>query len=94
MFKIKNKLQNKLKEIYDFYGETLQQGQLIEEMDELKVAINKNDRENYIEEMADVLVVWMQLFLAMEEKEKHKLLKTVNYKVNRTLKRIKDIQNK
>lgn len=94
MFKIKSKLQKKLKKIYDFYGETLQQGQLIEEMDELKVAINKNDRENYIEEMADVLVVWMQLFLAMEEKEKHKLLKTVNYKVNRTLKRIKDIQNK
>ena len=94
MFKIKSKLQKKLQKIYDFYGETLQQGQLIEEMDELKVAINKNDRENYIEEMADVLVVWMQLFLAMEEKEKHKLLKTVNYKVNRTLKRIKDIQNK
>ncbi len=94
MFKIKSKLQKKLKKIYDFYGETLQQGQLIEEMEELKVAINKNDRENYIEEMADVLVVWMQLFLAMEEKEKHKLLKTVNYKVNRTLKRIKDIQNK
>lgn len=43
--------------IFNHYGIDNQKNQLIQELSELIVAITKNDLENVIEEMADVLVV-------------------------------------
>ncbi len=88
MIKIANKIKNKLLEILNYYGEGPQQWQMREEMMELDVAIKKKDRENYIEELADVFVVGLQLHMALKEDEKKKFKKIMTYKIERTLKRI------
>lgn len=88
MIKIPNKMNNKLLKILKYYGEELQQGQMREEMQELDVAIKKNDRENYIEELADVFVVGLQLHMALKRSEKKKFKKIMTYKIGRTLERI------
>lgn len=88
MIKIANKIKNKLLEILNYYGEELQQGQMREEMMELDVAIKKKDRENYIEELADVFIVSLQLIMALKKNEKTKFKNIMNYKIERTLKKI------
>lgn len=88
MIKIPNKIKNKLLKILNHYGEGPQQWQMREEMMELDVAIKKKDRENYIEELADVFVVGLQLHMALKEDEKKKFKKIMTYKIERTLKRI------
>lgn len=92
MIKTPNKMNNKLLKILKYYGEELQQGQMREEMQELDVAIKKKDRENYIEELADVFVVGAQLVMALKKDEKKKFNKIATLKIERTLKRIEKEQ--
>lgn len=50
-------------DIFNHYGESKQLLQLIQECSELIKAITKGDRENFIEELSDVLVLIDQITL-------------------------------
>lgn len=76
--------------ILDYYGEKHQQEKAIEEMAELISAIKHNDRNNYIEELADVSIMVEQLFQALSFKEQQKCIITVHNKISRQLTRIKE----
>ena len=52
-------------EILRYYGEEHQQEKAIEEMAELISAIKHKDRSNYVEELADCMVMNEQLFQAL-----------------------------
>ena len=49
--------------IFDYYGIDNQKNQLIQELGELIVAITKDNLENIIEEMADVLMYYNDIML-------------------------------
>lgn len=76
------------KTIFDYYGIDKQKKQLIQELAELIQAITKNDKENFIEELADVQVLIHQFVIADAElEEKFHNIKLA--KINRQLQRIK-----
>lgn len=77
-------------EILKHYGEEHQQEKAIEEMAELITAIKHGDRENYVEELADVQVMIEQLFQALSSKEQQKCIVTVHNKISRQLTRIRE----
>ncbi|MCR6516306.1 hypothetical protein M4I33_15685 [Clostridium sp. LY3-2] len=56
-------MDEKLKEILDYYGEEAQANQLVQELAELVVGITKGDLENIKEEIADVEVMTEQFCL-------------------------------
>ena len=59
-------------------------------MAELITAIKHGDRENYVEELADVQIMIEQLFQALSFKEQQKCIVTVHNKISRQLTRIKE----
>lgn len=75
-------------EILKHYGEQHQQEKAIEEMAELITAIKHGDRDNYVEELADVQVMIEQLFQALSFEEQQKFIVTVHNKISRQLERI------
>ena len=77
-------------EILRFYGEAHQQEKSIEEMAELISAIKHGDRKNYIEELADCIVMNEQLFQALSFEEQQACIVTIHEKISRQLKRIKE----
>lgn len=77
-------------EILRHYGEAHQQEKSIEEMAELISAIKHGDRENYIEELADCMVMNEQLFQALSFEEQQRCFVTIHDKISRQLKRIKE----
>ena len=79
-------------EILRYYGEEHQQEKSIEEMAELISAIKHKDRENYIEELADCMVMNEQLFQALSFEEQQKCIVVVHDKIERQLRRIKEEQ--
>ena len=79
-------------EILRYYGEEHQQEKSIEEMAELISAIKHGDRENYIEELADVQVMIEQLVQALSFEEQQRCFVTIHEKISRQLKRIKEEQ--
>ena len=78
---------NKLKKILKYYGEETQALKAIEELAELQRAIARQDLENMEEELADVLIMSIQL-LYFTGIRKEEVLKKFNYKLDRQLKRI------
>lgn len=84
-----DELREKTKDILNYYGEIHQQEKAIEEMGELICAIKHGDRKNYVEELADVLVMITQLEQALNFEEHNKFIVTVHEKVERQLSRIK-----
>lgn len=79
-------------EILRYYGEAHQQEKSIEEMAELIFAIKHGDRENYIEELADVQVMIEQLVQALSFEEQARCIVVVHEKIARQLRRIKEEQ--
>ena len=79
-------------EILRYYGEEHQQEKSIEEMAELISAIKHGDRENYIEELADVQVMIEQLVQALSFEEQQECIVVVHEKIARQLRRIKEEQ--
>lgn len=79
---------SKLNIIFNYYGKKGQEYKLIEEMAELTQAIIKNDRENIIEEMADVQNILLQLRLNFNSSERKQFVETFNKKIERQLNRI------
>lgn len=76
-------------EIFDHYGESKQLLQLIQECSELIKAITKGDKENFIEELADVNVMIDQILLKYPDIDL-KVGHIKRDKVFRTLKRISE----
>lgn len=74
--------------ILKHYGEVHQHEKAIEEMAELITAIKHGDRENYVEELADVQVMVEQLFQALSFEEQQRYIVTIHNKINRQLERI------
>ena len=92
-YKIAEKKQNELKAIADHYGFTSQANMLCEEAAEFTVALNKLRRghaesyNNVKEELADVLVIALQLRLLLGVQDIDNIM---NEKVQRQLNRIKE----
>lgn len=80
-------------EILRYYGEAHQQEKSIEEMAELISAIKHKDRTNYIEELADCIVMNEQLFQALSFEEQQACIVTIHEKIQRQLQRIKEANN-
>ena len=83
-------IKNKLNRIFNFYGKKHQLHKLIEEMAELITAIEKEDKENTIEELADVWVLMLQIKLNMSNKETNKFNQAVIEKIDRQIERINE----
>ena len=75
-------------EILRYYGEEHQQEKAIEEMAELISAIKHKDRSNYVEELADCMVMNEQLFQALSFEEQQKYIVTIHNKIDRQIDRI------
>ena len=76
-------MDHKLEKILNHFGKDNQELKLLEEVKELKLALEWNDRDQIEEEMADVLVVINQLKTERVENIYRK-------KINRTLKRMEE----
>lgn len=75
------------KGVLKHYGEEAQALKTIEELAELQRAIARQDLENIEEEIADVLIMVLQL-LFFEGIRINKVFELVTYKMDRQLKRI------
>jgi len=74
-----------IKEIADYYGFNHQSLKLVEEMGELTVEICKQDKKKIEEELADVLVLAMQLLLFLDN---DRIESIIDYKINRQIGRM------
>ena len=78
------------RKVWEHYGEEAQTKKLVEELAELITAIAKNDIRAVREEMADVEVMIMQFKQGLNIDT----LPIMNYKLNRTMARIENENNK
>ena len=78
---------NKLRKIIDHYGQEHQIAKAKEELHELIQAIIEDDKDHITEEMADVVVMLWQLVIIYEI-DVLEIPKIMDYKINRTIKRI------
>ena len=85
---------SKLNTIFNYYGRKGQEYKLVEEMAELTQAIIKNNRENIIEEKADVQNILLQLRLNFNSSERKQFVETFNKKIERQLNRIESEKNR
>ena len=76
-----------LRKISGYYGLEHQKRKAIEELGELIVAIARDDDENIIEEIADVMVMMMQLEILLDCDEE--VCQIIEEKVNRQIQRIR-----
>ena len=81
-------MKEELIQIIVYYGEKHQKNKAIEELLELANAICDNDKENVIEEIADVLIMieQMQLIFGITNDD---IQEVKEFKIKRTLERIK-----
>lgn len=86
----KARLKADIEKIKDFYGEG-QFKKTVEELFELINAITKDDKENIIEEIADVEIMTCQLKMLLKCENKVEEIK--RYKVDRQLKRMEKEKN-
>lgn len=84
------RLKADIEKIKDFYGEE-QFMKAIEELFELINAIARKDKENIIEEIADVEIMTCQLKMLLKCENKAEEIK--RYKVDRQLKRMEKEKN-
>lgn len=82
---------DRIKDIYDYYGPEIETNKFYEEIEEVKKAVKNEDRENLIEELADVFITsrhMMNRFNILEEEIYEKIL----FKVSRQEERIRKEQ--
>ena len=72
-------------------GFTLLDQKIVEEYGEFLQALFKYDRDSksFIEELADVIIVTRQLIETLSEQQKFMLDDSIDYKLDRTIKRLK-----
>lgn len=86
--------ENDIKIIIKHYGETAQKEKAAEELEELRFEVlNGGSYENIAEEMADVLIMIFQLIKIYQVSEKD-LQGIIDYKLIRTMMRIRDGEQK
>ena len=76
-------------EILEHYGFEAQQEKLVEECEELIEAARGEDYDSFIEELADVTIMIAQMNLALTDEQSEQFESMINYKLARTLDRIK-----
>lgn len=88
---------NDLMQILCHYGREPQKAKLCEELRELIDATTEDmhyqlpqTREHFLEELADVTIMVTQMQLGLTIKEQAEFWKWVDFKINRTLRRIED----
>lgn len=82
---------DRIKDIYDYYGPGIETNKFYEEIEEVKKAVKNEDRENLIEELADLFITsrhMMNRFNILEEEIYEKIL----FKVSRQEERIRKEQ--
>ncbi len=82
---------DRIKDIYDYYGPEIETNKFYEEIEEVKKAVKNDDRENLIEELADLFITsrhMMNRFNILEEEIYEKIL----FKVSRQEERIRKEQ--
>lgn len=82
---------DRIKDIYDYYGPEIETNKFYEEIEEVKKAVKNEDRENLIEELADIFITsrhMMNRFNILEEEIYEKIL----FKVSRQEERIRKEQ--
>lgn len=82
---------DRIKDIYDYYGPEIETNKFYEEIEEVKKAVKNDDRENLIEELADMYITsrhMMNRFNILEEEIYEKIL----FKVSRQEERIRKEQ--
>ena len=83
----------KLKAIINHYGHTNQFNKAVEELSELIRAIVRDDKDNVIEEMADVYIMLEQLLIMCNIPEVI-MDYSINKKIERTVERMKEDDQK
>lgn len=82
---------DRINDIYDYYGPEIETNKFYEEIEEVKKAVKNDDRENLIEELADLFITsrhMMNRFNILEEEIYEKIL----FKVSRQEERIRKEQ--
>lgn len=79
-------------EIADHYGVEHQTNKAIEELSELTRALARGDRDNFVEELADVDIMLTQLCY-LHKIYPEEIIRVENRKLERQLKRIKEEGN-
>lgn len=75
--------------ILEYFGVDHQKEKLVEEMNELELALAEGTEEEIYDEFADVFMVWIQLYNQSRE-FRDKVNERLDFKVKRTLKRIEE----
>ena len=83
----------KLKTIINHYGHTNQFNKAVEELSELIRALVRDDKDNLIEEMADVYIMLEQLLIMCDIPEVI-MDYSINQKIERTLERMENDDQK
>ena len=80
-------MENKLLTIFNTYGKSNQVSKLLEEVGEFIETIMNEDKENMVQEIADVMVMLKQFqyYYGIEDEQIEEIMK---YKINRQLERI------
>ena len=82
---------NKIKAIYDFYGPGIETNKFYEEIEEVKKAVKNEDRENLIEELADVFITSRHMMYRFNISDEE-VYKKILYKLSRQEDRIRKEQ--
>ena len=82
---------DRIKNIYDYYGPGIETNKFYEEIEEVKKAVKNDDRENLIEELADVFITSRHMMYKFDISEKE-VSKKILYKLSRQENRIRKEQ--
>lgn len=82
-------MENKLLTIFNTYGKSHQVSKLLEEVGEFIETVMNEDKENMVQEMADVSVM-LEQFKAYYKLDSNNIIDIMKYKIDRQLKRIEN----
>lgn len=73
---------DRIKDIYDYYGPGIETNKFYEEIEEVKKAVKNEDRENLIEELADMYITSRHMMYRFNISE-GEVKKIIEYKLER-----------
>lgn len=79
---------DKLTAIADKYGLNHQKNKLVEECLEYALASVRWDKDNQIEELADIIILALQVIYLLPDEELIELFSIIDYKIDRQTRRI------
>lgn len=82
---------DRIKNIYDYYGPGIETNKFYEEIEEVKKAVKNDDRENLIEELADVFITSRHMMYRFNISDEE-IYKKIVYKLSRKQDRIRKEQ--